>query len=146
MKNPGSEEIGKLEKHLQANQPPAYGSMPEIEPNSNPSVSSPSGNVPGVPTVSGRLEKLPPSTAPEEEGDLSTFQKFMWFVIGLFCAVWIVIPEPTDLIPFFGWIDEFLAATGLAGILLVTALRKLGIKIPFIDPLIHRLWRRKHRK
>lgn len=47
-----------------------------------------------------------------------------WIVIALVCAVYVFIPEPTDIIPILGWLDE---ATALA--VLTYALKQLDIDL-----------------
>ena len=54
-------------------------------------------------------------------------KKLFWIAIAVFSGVYMFIPEPTDLIPVLGWLDEATAFT-----VLIYALGKLGIKIPNI--------------
>lgn len=58
----------------------------------------------------------------------SGIQRIIWIIVALFCGFWIVFPEPTDVIPILGWLDE-----GLAAGILLTALARLGIRIPFVS-------------
>ncbi len=43
-------------------------------------------------------------------------------VVGAASFIYLFVPEPTDLIPIVGWMDE-----GMAAALLVWALRTLGV-------------------
>jgi hypothetical protein len=43
-------------------------------------------------------------------------------VVGALAFVYIFVPEPTDVVPLLGWLDE-----GMAGAVLVWALRTLGV-------------------
>ena len=43
-------------------------------------------------------------------------------VVGALSAVYMFVPEPTDIIPVLGWIDE-----GVAGAMLLWSLKTLGI-------------------
>ena len=52
------------------------------------------------------------------------WERVFWIILCVLCAVWIVLPNVP--IPFF--IDE-----GLAALLLLTGLAKLGIRIPVLD-------------
>lgn len=54
-------------------------------------------------------------------------KKLFWISIATFSAIYIFIPEPTDLVPIIGWLDEATAFT-----ILMYALNKLGITIPNI--------------
>ena len=47
-----------------------------------------------------------------------------WIITAIASAVYVFIPEPTDLIPILGWLDE---ATAIA--LLTYALKQLDINI-----------------
>ncbi len=101
-----------------------------------------------VPEATGEGQRRPGNPLIEripspESANLTFFQKLIWTILAIVCGIWIVLPEPTDVIPFFGWIDEFLAATGLAAILFVTSMRKLGIHIPIVDKWVHDRFRRK---
>ncbi len=48
-------------------------------------------------------------------------------VLAALSAVYIFIPEPTDLVPILGWMDE-----GLALAILAWSLRTLGVTLPFV--------------
>lgn len=52
-------------------------------------------------------------------------KKIFWISIAVFSGIYIFIPEPTDLIPVLGWLDEATAFT-----ILMYALGKLNVKIP----------------
>jgi len=54
-------------------------------------------------------------------------KKLFWIATALFSGLYIFIPEPTDIVPILGWLDEATAFT-----ILMYALNKLGIKIPNI--------------
>ena len=54
-------------------------------------------------------------------------KKLFWISIAVFSGIYMFIPEPTDLIPVLGWLDEATAFT-----VLIYALGKLDIKIPDI--------------
>jgi hypothetical protein len=43
-------------------------------------------------------------------------------VVGALAFVYMFVPEPTDVVPLLGWLDE-----GVAGAVLVWALRTLGV-------------------
>jgi hypothetical protein len=43
-------------------------------------------------------------------------------VVGALSLVYIFVPEPTDVIPVLGWLDE-----GVAGALLLWSMRTLGV-------------------
>jgi len=43
-------------------------------------------------------------------------------VVGAVSLVYLFVPEPTDLIPIIGWLDE-----GMAGALLLWSLKTLGV-------------------
>lgn len=64
--------------------------------------------------------------------------RWIWIALALFSGVYIFIPEPTDVFPFFGWLDE-----GLAVVLLTTALAKLGIRIPLLDRFLSKKSKKK---
>lgn len=49
-------------------------------------------------------------------------QKKLAVVVGALSAVYMFIPEPTDAIPFLGWLDE-----GMAGGLLLWSLKTLEL-------------------
>jgi hypothetical protein len=43
-------------------------------------------------------------------------------VVGAVSLIYLFVPEPTDLIPIIGWLDE-----GMAGALLLWSLKTLGV-------------------
>ena len=43
-------------------------------------------------------------------------------VVGAVSLIYLFVPEPTDLIPLIGWLDE-----GMAGALLLWSLKTLGV-------------------
>lgn len=51
-------------------------------------------------------------------------KKIFWIITALAAGVYVFIPEPTDVIPILGWLDE---ATAIA--LLAYALKQLDIDI-----------------
>ena len=54
-------------------------------------------------------------------------KKTFWFAVAVASAAYVVIPEPTDVIPLAGWIDE-----GVALSIFWYALKQLGVSInPF---------------
>lgn len=81
----------------------------------------------------------------EEENDSEApatgFLRWVWIAVALFSGVYIFIPEPTDALPIFGWLDE-----GLAVVLLTTSLAKLGIRIPILDRFLSRRSKKKSSK
>ena len=48
-------------------------------------------------------------------------KKLFWISIATFSGIYIFIPEPTDLIPILGWLDEATAFT-----ILIYALKNLA--------------------
>lgn len=50
-------------------------------------------------------------------------KRIFWTIIAISTAVYVFIPEPTDLIPILGWLDE---ATAIA--ILTYALKQLDIQ------------------
>ena len=52
-------------------------------------------------------------------------KKLFWISIAAFSGIYIFIPEPTDLIPILGWLDEATALT-----ILIYALKQLGVNVP----------------
>lgn len=54
-------------------------------------------------------------------------KKLFWISIAAFSGIYIFIPEPTDLVPVLGWLDEATAFT-----ILMYALGKLNVKVPNI--------------
>ncbi len=59
------------------------------------------------------------------------WKRGLWIALAIFSLFWIFFPEPTDLVPILGWLDE-----GVALFLLMTALSRLGIEIPYLDRLL----------
>lgn len=51
-------------------------------------------------------------------------KRMFWIGVAVVSAIYVFIPEPTDIIPIFGWLDE---ATALA--ILTYALKQLDINI-----------------
>ena len=51
-------------------------------------------------------------------------KKPFWTIVAILSAIYIITPEPSDLIPIIGWLDE---ATALA--ILNFALKQLGINL-----------------
>jgi hypothetical protein len=49
-------------------------------------------------------------------------KKQLAVVVGALSFIYIFVPEPTDIVPVIGWIDE-----GVAGAMLLWALRMLGV-------------------
>lgn len=49
--------------------------------------------------------------------------KPFWIIVAIVCGVYIFIPEPTDVIPILGWLDE---ATAL--LIFSYALKKLNVR------------------
>jgi len=43
-------------------------------------------------------------------------------VTGVVSFIYLFVPEPTDLVPFIGWLDE-----GVAGFMLLWSLKTLGL-------------------
>lgn len=114
--------------------------MPEND-KSVPTTTSglPSAQTSSQPTVAG-----PGTPAGIAEGEaprkpLSMPKKFMWAFLGLFSAFWIVFPEPTDVIPVLGWLDE-----GLAFVILLTSISKLfSVNIPIVTKLANKYLEKK---
>lgn len=74
-------------------------------------------------------------TAPTNEikkPPIQSGKKWIYIILSMICIVYVFFPESTDFIPFLGWIDE-----GIAILILSYSLKKLGVKIPLIDKLIH---------
>lgn len=67
--------------------------------------------------------------------------KIAWTVIAVLSGIYIFVPEPSDVFPIVGWIDE-----GVAAMLLTTALTKLGFHIPILDPLLRHKSETRRRK
>ncbi|MCE9599302.1 MAG: hypothetical protein K8S54_15165 [Spirochaetia bacterium] len=72
-----------------------------------------------VSAIEEETERVAPATG---------MKRILWILVAIFCAFWIVFPEPTDVIPILGWLDE-----GLAAGILLTALARIGIHIPFVS-------------
>lgn len=49
-------------------------------------------------------------------------KRFFWIIVAVLSAIYIFVPEPTDVVPILGWLDE---ATAIA--ILTFALKKLNI-------------------
>ncbi|MCB1320789.1 MAG: hypothetical protein KDK34_11085 [Leptospiraceae bacterium] len=59
------------------------------------------------------------------------FAKFFWIIVAIFSGLWWVLPETEFLGPidmFTGGIDD-----GVAAMVLLYALSRLGIRIPFLE-------------
>lgn len=54
-------------------------------------------------------------------------KKLFWIATAVFSTLYMFIPEPTDLIPVLGWLDEATAFT-----VLMYALKQLNVNIPNI--------------
>ena len=54
-------------------------------------------------------------------------KKVFWVATAVFSGIYIFMPEPTDLIPILGWLDEATAFT-----IFMYALRQLDVNIPNI--------------
>ncbi len=88
-----------------------------------------------APTVAGA--GVPAGEAPRKP--LTFPKKMMWAFLGLFSAFWIVFPEPTDVIPILGWLDE-----GFAFVILLTSISKLfGVNIPIITKMTNKYLEKK---
>lgn len=57
----------------------------------------------------------------------NTMKKLFWIATALFSGLYMFIPEPTDIVPILGWLDE---ATAFG--ILMYALKQLGVSIPSI--------------
>lgn len=75
-----------------------------------------------------RIEHNGPSSKESRSTATSTRGKLFWILTAIISAIWILLPEPSDLVPVLGWLDE-----GLAFYLLITSLNRLGIRIPFLE-------------
>lgn len=71
------------------------------------------------------------SPQPEDEVPATGLMRVLWIVVAVVCGVYIFIPEFTDVIPFIGWLDEV-----TAGGIVLFALRKAGLRIPLIQPVL----------
>lgn len=81
---------------------------------------------PYTPPAAGKAE------SPPKPKKLGAFEKLMWWVLVFFCGVWLMNPvDPTDVLPVFNWLDEAAAL-----FILVTALDRLGIEIPFLHKML----------
>ena len=49
-------------------------------------------------------------------------KKKLAVLLGAASLVYMVVPEPTDVVPFLGWLDE-----GVAGAMLLWSMRTLGV-------------------
>lgn len=84
------------------------------------------------------VEVLPPEGRENGAGSLpwapaTGGARFVWGAVALLMGIYVFIPEPTDAIPFLGWLDE-----GLAVMILTYALEKLGVRVPLIDAFLRR--------
>ena len=75
--------------------------------------------------------QAPGEHAGEDEVPATGFMRVLWIGVALVCGVYIFIPEFTDVIPFIGWLDEV-----TAGGIVLFALRKAGLRIPLIQPVL----------
>lgn len=76
-----------------------------------------------------RIDRVEEPFAGEGDDKKATgWSRFAWIVVAILSGIYIIIPEPTDVIPILGWLDEVTAF-----LIMTTALSKLGIKIPFLD-------------
>lgn len=66
-----------------------------------------------------------------EEVPATGWMRLLWIGVAIVCGVYIFIPEFTDVIPFIGWLDEV-----TAGGIVLFALRKAGLRIPLIQPVL----------
>ena len=78
-----------------------------------------------------RMNQKEKLTGSSQEKKMTLFKRIVWILTAILSFVWIFIPEFTDLIPFWGWLDE-----GAALMLFLTALAELGINVPVIAPLL----------
>lgn len=84
------------------------------------------------------VEVLPPEGSPETGRAMPWVPavggaRFVWGAVALLMGIYVFIPEPTDAIPFLGWLDE-----GLAVMIFTYALEKLGVRVPLIDAFLRR--------
>jgi len=68
--------------------------------------------------------------------EVKGIKRVFLILVALFCGFWIIFPEPTDLYPILGWLDE-----ATAGVILLSVLSYLGIRIPLLD----RFLKKKHK-
>lgn len=97
-----------------------------------------SSSVPTPPTAvgSGTPAGLESETTPKP---LSFPKKLMWAFLGLFSAFWIFFPEPTDVIPILGWLDE-----GFAFVILLSSISRLfGVNIPIVSKMLNKYLEKK---
>ena len=89
-----------------------------------------------------RIDKSEESPSPDKKEKIKPaatgWERNMWWVVAIVSAIWAfpLFLEPTDLVVPFGGpfgIDEILAS----GILL-TALHKLGIRVPFLNKYLEK--------
>lgn len=76
------------------------------------------------------VERLDPQA---ESAGATGLARVVWIGVAVMSGIYIFVPEPSDVIPIIGWLDE-----GTAAALLTTALTKLGIRIPVIDYFLRR--------
>ena len=76
--------------------------------------------------------------AQDKAKSMGMLEKFIWGIVLVFSFVWIFIPEPTDAVPVLGWLDE-----GFAFMMVVTALDRFGIRIPFLEKMVWKGWGQK---
>jgi hypothetical protein len=67
--------------------------------------------------------------------------RIFWTVAAILCGIYIFIPEFSDAFPVIGWLDEATAAA-----IVLVALRRLGIRIPYLQPVIDWFVGRRTRK
>lgn len=97
--------------------------MSKALPGNDDSLKQPAPPAPSQPKDVG----IPIPTRVKVDSLASGWERIFWIVVCVVCAIWIFMPNfPLVPIPFF--IDE-----GLAAVLLLTGLAKLGIRIPVLD-------------
>lgn len=80
------------------------------------------------------VERIPnPDVEAPQPPALGRTGRALWTTIALASAIYIFVPEPTDVFPVLGWLDE-----GMAFMLLTTALAKLEVNIPILNMLLNR--------
>jgi len=91
-----------------------------------------------LPRTVSQDPSIPASSAPRPVGNPAVvrdttvppatgWERIFWIILCIVCTIWIFMPNfPLVPIPFF--IDE-----GLAALILLTGLNKLGIRIPVLD-------------
>jgi len=98
----------------------------------DPKSQIPGANLPATDAPRAITPEVLPPEVEENEPAAEGWQRIFWIIVAILCAGWILIPNYFIIpIPFF--IDE-----GIAGIILATALAKLGIKIPILNWFFHR--------